>query len=302
MVQPGKPVTMGHEASGTIVALGSKVTKAAIGDRVALEPGFPCRRCDFCSQGRYNLCTDMKFAASPGPGPVMHGTLTRYFAVPEELCYKLPETVGLDEGVLVEPLAVAVHANRLVEVKPGHDVVVFGAGTVGVLSAAVAKEFGAAKIVIVDVNEERLQFARENGFATATYKTDTTLSAAQNAATILEQCDVPVGFDIVIEATGAVPCVHTGIEAIKCGGSYVQVGLGKKVVEFPLVVMSEKEIKMYGSFRYGPGDFALASSLIERKRIDVKQLITKVVPFKKTVEAWETARQGQGMKTLVQVE
>lgn len=109
MIRPGFPVTLGHEASGVVAAIGSAVTTLKVGDRVAIEPGFPCRYCSFCLAGKYNLCPEMAFAASPGPGPVVHGTLATFFRLPSDLCYKIPDHLGLDEGVIFEPLAVAIH-------------------------------------------------------------------------------------------------------------------------------------------------------------------------------------------------
>lgn len=282
-----------------ITAVGSAVTSLQVGNEVAIEPGFPCRRCHFCRAGKYNLCRDMTFAAVPGPGPVVHGTLATYFRVPEDFCYRLPDGVGLEEGVVFEPLAVATHGVRLADVKPGDDVVVFGVGPVGVLSCAVAKEFGAANIVVVDINMERLEFAAET-FGAIPYKFDTSLSVEENTEKFSAEQHLPEGAGVIVEATGATSSVHMGMELIKMGGSYVQVGYGKKMIDFPLVAMSQKEITMRGCFRYGPGDFKLAQSMVLRKKIDLTKLVTKVVPFERAPEAWETARKGQGIKTLIQ--
>jgi D-xylulose reductase len=282
-----------------IAAVGSEVTKVRIGDDVAIEPGFPCRRCAFYLAGKYNFCLDMTFAASPGPGPVVHGTLATFFRLPEDFCYKLPAGVGLDEGVLFEPLAVAAHAIRLADVKPGQDVVVFGAGPIGLLSCAVAREFGAGRIIVVDVNQDRLEFA-SNFAGTIPYTFDAATSVDENSGLLITACSLSEGADVIVEATGIVTSVQMGIQLIKKGGSYVQVGLGKKMVEFPLVVMSEKEITMKGCFRYGPGDFKLASSLVTRERIALKKLITKTFPFDQATGAWESARKGAGIKTLIQ--
>ncbi|PYH88134.1 GroES-like protein, partial [Aspergillus ellipticus CBS 707.79] len=127
-ITPSHPLTLGHESSGTIHATGPAVHTLSPGDPVALEPGIPCRRCPSCKAGTYNLCPRMRFAADP---PHTHGTLTRYYKLPEDFCYRLPDGVGLREGVLMEPLGVAVHAVRLAGVRPGMRVVVFGAGAVG---------------------------------------------------------------------------------------------------------------------------------------------------------------------------
>ena len=134
-------MVLGHESAATVVAMGSAVKKLQVGDRVALEPGYPCRRCDNCFAGRYNLCHEMIFAATPP----YDGTLTGFWVAPSDFCYKLPENVSLQEGALIEPLAVAVHMVKQAPVVPGQSVVVMGAGTVGLLCAAAAKSFGAAK-------------------------------------------------------------------------------------------------------------------------------------------------------------
>ncbi|KAJ5379170.1 hypothetical protein N7509_012289 [Penicillium cosmopolitanum] len=301
MIRPGFPVTLGHEASGVVAAIGSAVTTLKVGDRVAIEPGFPCRYCSFCLAGKYNLCPEMAFAASPGPGPVVHGTLATFFRLPSDLCYKIPDHLGLDEGVIFEPLAVAIHGLCLSKLKPGQEVLVLGAGPVGLLSCAVAREFGAGRITVVDVNNERLRFAAEE-LKVSTHQFDSAISVEKNAEALVAEKGLREGPDVVIEATGVASCVQLGIELIKKGGSYVQVGLGKKIVEFPLVVMSEKEITLRGCFRYGPGDFALASTLVGRGKIPLKAFVSKVFPFHQAPDAWEAARKGQGVKFLIQVD
>ena len=287
---------MGHEASGTIHSIGSSVTSVAPGDRVALEPGYACRLCDRCKGGRYNLCKDMKFAASP---PENHGTLCKYFRQPEDNCYKLPSNVGLEEGVLVEPASVAVHMTKLADVSVGQSVVVFGAGTVGLLCAAVAKAFGAEKIVCVDILERKLQFAREFIKGCGTFIPDSKATSQENAARLIRDHDLGDGADVVLEASGAEASVQTGVHVLRVGGSYVQGGLGRPNITFPIVTMSEKEIIMNGSFRYSTGDFKTALSLISQGKLPVKELITKVVNFAQATEAWETTRRGEGIKTLI---
>ncbi len=287
---------MGHEASGTIHAIGTAVTSLKVGDSVAIEPGYPCRRCKNCRAGRYNLCPKMKFAADP---PYSHGALTKYFKMPEDFCYRLPESMGLDEGVLVEPLAVAVHASRLAEITPGQDVVVFGAGTVGLLCAAVARALGARRVVSVDVNASRLVFAQK--FASSgTYCPRREESPEDIASQILDLHQLEEGADVVLEATGVAGCIEAGIFTLKPGGSYVQVGLGKSKVEFPIVRLSEKEINMKGCFRYNAGDYDLALHLLASGKLSVKELITGIEPFERATHAWERTMKGDGIKNLIQ--
>ena len=290
------PLVMGHEASGTVHAVGSSVTSLSIGDRIAMEPGFPCRRCTRCKEGRYNLCKRMTFAASP---PDSHGTLCKYFKLPEDYCFKLPAHVSLEEGVLLEPTSVAVHMARLVNVKMGDKVVVFGAGTVGLLCGAVAKAFGAENIVFVDILERKLEFAQKFVTECGTFITDSKDDAKMNAANLIRDFDLGDGADVVMEASGAEPSVQTGVHVLRTGGAYVQGGLGKPNITFPIITMSEKELTMKGCFRYANGDFELALKMIGEGRIPVKDLITKQVEFAQATEAWETTRRGEGIKTLI---
>ena len=291
---------MGHEASGTVAAVGPAVTSLIVGDRVAIEPGIPCRRCKECISGHYNFCPDLAFAACPGPGPMVHGVLTQFFRSQEEFCYKLPNHVSLDMGVLVEPLAVAVHAAKLLDLRPGQSVIVFGAGTVGLLCAAVARELGAGKTIIVDINDARLDFTRKWA-AAKIYKSDVSLSPATNAQKLIEVYGLGAGADAIFEVTGAEPSIQAAIHVARRGASYVQTGIGRSDITIPWVVMSEKEMRVMGHFRYGAGDFALAIDLLRRRRIDVGSLITKRVDFEQAVDAWETTQRGEGIKTLIRV-
>ena len=210
------PMVLGHESAGIVHSVGDKVTTLKVGDPVAMEPGVPCRRCIRCKEGKYNLCPDMRFAATPP----YDGTLARYYALPEDYCYKLPEGMSLEEGALIEPTAVAVHITRQAAVKPGDSVVVFGAGPVGLLCCAVAKAYGATKIVTVDINDERLQFALK--FAATTSFKSARVSAEENARNMIRDCDLGPGADIIIDASGAEPCIQTAIHALRMGGTYVQ--------------------------------------------------------------------------------
>jgi len=294
-VSHSDPLIMGHEASGVIHDVGLGVTSVQRGDHVAIEPGIPCRLCKNCKAGRYNLCPGMRFAADP---PHSHGTLTKFFKISEDLCYKIPQSMGLDEAVLVEPLAVAVHAARLANVKIGNDVVIFGAGTVGLLCAAVAKAMGARSVISVDVNGSRLDFAKSFA-ATGTFQSSRSDTPEEMALRIKSQPSMEEGADVVLEATGVESCIQAGIHVLKAGGVFVQVGLGKARIQFPVVTLSAKEIHMIGCFRYGPGDYDLALHLLESGNVSVKELITGVEPFERATEAWERTKRGDGLKNLI---
>ncbi len=199
----------------------------------------------------------------------------------------------------MEPASVAVHMARLVDVRVGQSVVVFGSGTVGLLCGGVARAFGAGKVVMVDVLERKLEYARGFVKGCGTFVPDGGVSAEENAKRLIREHDLGDGADVVMEASGAEASVQTGIHVLRVGGSYVQGGLGRKMVNFPIVVMLEKELTVKGCFRYSSGDFELALSLISEAKLPVKELITKKVGFGQAVEAWETTRKGEGIKTLI---
>ncbi|KAI0903811.1 GroES-like protein [Ustulina deusta] len=288
------PMVLGHESSGTVVEVGAAVAALAVGDRVALEPGYPCRRCAPCLGGRYNLCPAMRFAATPPHD----GTLTGFWAAPADFCYKLPDAVSLREGALVEPLAVAVHVVRQAGVAPGQSVVVMGAGPVGLLCAAVAGAFGATTVVSVDVVAAKLEFARS--FCATHVYASRRVSAEENAAGIRGLAGALAdGADVVIEASGAEPSIQACLHTVRNGGTYVQAGMGRDNITFPVMALCLKEVTAKGSFRYGSGDYRLAVELVASGKVEVKRLISEVVAFEDAEKAFEKVREGEVIKILI---
>ena len=286
-------MVLGHESAGVVSKVGSAVKSLKVGDRVALEPGVPCRRCERCKDGHYNLCPLMEFAATPP----YDGTLAKYYVLPEDLCYKLPEHVSLDEGALIEPLSVATHIVKQAAVKPGNSVVVFGAGPVGLLCCAVAKAYGATKIVSVDIIQEKLDFAVK--FAATGMFMPSRTPAEESAARLIKEQDLGEGADVIIDASGAEPSIQTAIHALRSGGTYVQAGMGKPEITFPITAMCVKELNVKGSFRYNQGDYKLAVELVETGKVSVKELITKRVSFWDAEKAFEEVKAGKGIKVLI---
>ncbi|KAG5983805.1 hypothetical protein E4U55_007121 [Claviceps digitariae] len=288
-----EPMVLGHESAGTVIEAGDQVTHLKPGDRVAIEPGYGCRRCSACRAGKYNLCDDMIFAATPP----YHGTLTGLWASPADFCYKLPDTVSLQEGALIEPLAVAVHIVKQACVQPGQSVVVMGAGPVGLLCAAVARAYGASKVASVDIVQSKLDFARE--FASTHTYLSQRIAPQDNALAIKQQLGLPRGADVVIDASGAEPSIQTSLHTVRMGGTYVQGGMGKEDITFPIMALCLKEVTARGSFRYGPGDYELAIELVATGKIDVKKLISTVVPFEQAEEAFKKVKEGEVIKILI---
>lgn len=235
----------------------------------------------------------MKFAATPP----YNGTLTGFYEAPEDFCYKLPDNVSLQEGALIEPLAVAVHIVRQAGIVPGQSVVVMGAGPVGLLCCAVAKCFGASKIVAVDIQQNRLDFAAE--FAATHTFMPARVAAEENAAKLIEAAALGDGADAIIDASGAEPSIQCSIHAVRNGGTYVQGGMGKPDITFPIMTMCIKEMTMKGSFRYGSGDYKLAVELVASGKVDVKKLISRTVKFEEAEEAFKDVKAGKGIKILI---
>lgn len=302
-----QPMCLGHESSGIIVQLGEEVEKLNSltlkkGTRVALEPGVGCRVCESCKGGKYELCPRMVFAATP---PFVYGTLCRYYVLPADLVHPIPDSVSFEDGAMMEPLAVGVHSvSTLGQIRSDQVVIVFGAGPVGLLCMAVAKALGARRVIAVDIQKERLEFAKEYA------ATDIFLSPPRNADENPEEYAARVSdeirtklniperdsgaVDLAIEASGAPSCVQVGANILKPAGTYVQVGMGAQMtVPVPLFQVITKELKVLGSFRYGPGDYPLAISLVARGLIDLKPLVTQRYQFDDALEAFGATANGK---------
>lgn len=164
-----QPLSLGHESSGVVVAIGPQVSGFTIGDRVTLEVGIPCGKCGICRKGRYNLCKKMRFRSSAKSFPHFQGTLQERINHPAVWCHKLPDHVSFDAAALLEPLSVAIHALNRARPEPGSTALVLGAGTVGLLTAAMARQSGCTAVTICDVDQGRVDYALARGFATHGY-------------------------------------------------------------------------------------------------------------------------------------
>lgn len=287
-----EPIVLGHESSGIVVDCGSQ-SGVEVGERVALEPGIACNTCAHCRAGRYNLCREMRFAATPPS----NGTLATYYCVPAECCYRLPAHVSLQDGALIEPLSVAVHSCRLAGDMQERSVVIFGAGPVGLLCAGVARAFGASTVVVVDVVPSRLESALKHG-ATHSHLTVSD-SPEQNAMDIMNTASLEHGASIVLDATGAEPCMNCGIHALAAGGTYVQVGLGRPNPSLPVGQICDKEIVFKGSFRYGPGDYQTAIGLLNSRRVKLEGLVTHQFSFAEAEAAFKNVASRAGIKSVI---
>ncbi|WVQ78699.1 chlorophyll synthesis pathway protein BchC [Cryptococcus sp. DSM 104549] len=297
------PMVLGHESSGVVVQAGPDVTRLKVGARVCLEPGVSCTTCEACLSGAYHLCYSMRFAATP-PND---GSLCRYYALPEHLAHPLPESMTMEEGAMMEPLSVAVHAIiSVAKAKPDANFVVFGAGPVGLLCMAVARAVGAKRVIAVDINPARLEFAKEYA-ATDTYLPlplvkeldDSRISYSRRVAVAMK-AELGIaergsgGIDYVIEASGAEACIQIGCLVLRDQGEYIQVGSGGQPPVVPLFNLSTRELVIKTSFRYGAGDYATAIDLVAQGKVSVKPLITHTFPFMDALKAYTSTQKGTG--------
>ena len=282
-----KPIILGHECAGEVAAIGKDVKSLKVGDRVAVEPGVPCRRCAFCRSGRYNLCRDVVFLATP---PV-DGAFCEYIASPEDFTFKIPSNMSFEEGAMIEPLSVGVHACNRGQVKAGDTVAVLGAGPIGLVTLQAARAFGATRIVATDVDSKRLALAKKLG------ATDVVNAKEKDAVKEVLRLTDGLGADVVFETAGAVPTTQQTIGLVRAGGVIVWVGLAAQDV-FPIDVMQAigKEVDIRGIFRYA-NTYPRAIALVSQGRINVKAMITKRFPLAQVPAALAFAAE-QGRKAI----
>lgn len=268
---------LGHECAGTVVEIGSGVQNLKVGDKVALEPGITCGQCEFCKTGRYNLCPDVEFLATPP----YHGSLMNYIAFPENMCFKLPENITTKEGALVEPLAVGMHAAIQGNVRLGDSVVILGAGTIGLVTLLACKAYGATDITVVDVIPKRLEYARKLG-ATATIN-----AAEADVFAEVEKMTGKKGVDIVIETAGSARTISQTPYLIKNGGTIVLVGLAPQdIIEFNFSKIMAKEAQIKSVFRYR-NIYPTAIKAIAKGIIDITGIVTHEFNFEDTAKAFD---------------
>eukprot|EP00475_Leptophrys_vorax_P039449 TRINITY_DN7131_c0_g1_i1.p1 TRINITY_DN7131_c0_g1~~TRINITY_DN7131_c0_g1_i1.p1 ORF type:complete len:373 (-),score=107.62 TRINITY_DN7131_c0_g1_i1:887-1939(-) len=278
------PMVIGHESAGVVTAVADDVKDLQVGDRVAMEPGIPCRACSLCKSGCYNLCKDMKFFATP---PV-DGSLAQYVIHPSDFCFKLPENVSLDEGAMCEPLSVGVYACQRARIGVGSTVAIFGAGPIGLVCFLVAKAFGAASVVITDISEERLLFAEKLGVTAAINVKN--LSDVETAQRIIEASGGQV--DASIECCGFESATRGAIESTKSNGVICIVGMSQPEMKLPLFKAAFREIDIRGIFRYR-NTYPTCVALLSSGKVDVKPLITHRFKVDELIDAFEVARTGR---------
>ncbi len=264
IVEP--PFVLGHEPGGTVVEVGSAVSNLKPGDRVALEPGKTCGRCEFCREGKYNLCPDVVFFATP---PV-DGVFAEYVAHPADLCFKLPDNVSTLEGALIEPIAVGFHAANQGGAHAGQTAVVFGAGCIGLVSMMALLAEGVSRVYVVDVMQKRLDKALELG------ATGVINSAECDLASEIDRLTEGRGTDIVIETAGMEITTRQAIEIARKGSTIVLVGYSKSgEMTLPMSLFIDKELTFKSVFRYRH-IYPMAIDAVAAGRVNLKGIVSNI--------------------------
>ena len=268
-----EPLILGHESMGTVVALGEGATKHEVGERVTLEPGVPDGTCRECRSGRYNLCPNVRFFATP---PI-DGAFTNYVSINEDFAFALPDNLSNNAGALMEPLSVGIWACKKGRVTAGDHVLVTGAGPIGLVTMQVAFAQGATEVTVTDVAGERLEIARNLGATRA-------LNVAEEP---LEEAGLEA--DVLIECSGNERALGDGLRCVKPAGFAVVVGMGpNEETSVPLAFIQTREITLTGTFRYA-NTYPTAIDLAATGKVDLDAMVTSHYGLAETEEALQAS-------------
>lgn len=270
------PFIVGHEFAGTVVEAAEDVTSLKVGDRVCVEPGTFCGKCEWCRTGKYNLCENMEFLSAPPT----HGAMREYITHPAEMCYKLPENVSTLEGALVEPLAVGMSSVVHSGIKVGQTAVVLGTGCIGLVTIMALKAAGITDITAVDLFDIRLNKALEVG-ATRVVNTMDKDAVKEVLAAVGGN-----GPDFVFETAGNRFTSESSIYICKKGGTIMQVGNVVGATSLNLQKMCDKELTLKTNFRYR-NVYQTCLDAISAGRINVKGIVSSIYDFDDTMQAFE---------------
>ncbi len=277
-----KPLVLGHEAGGEVAALGDGVTSLEVGQRVSVEPGVPCRSCAQCLAGRYNLCPDVRFFATPP----YDGAFSEYVVMPAPFVHPIPDTISDDAAGLLEPLSVGVWACRRSHVGPDTRVLVTGAGPIGLIAAQAARAYGAPEVLVTDVNAHRLKLAEQLGLS-ALNVAETPVAAAGYEA------------DVLIECSGNQRATRDAVATLARAGNVVLVGMGGDDVVLPLSYIQDRELVLTGAFRYA-NTWPTAIGLAGSGRVDLDRMVTGHYGLDQVEDALTAAQNDpQAIKSIV---
>ena len=277
---PNQKIGLGHEVAGEVVKVGANVTKFKPGDKVLIEPGVPDDSCEYCREGRYNICPAVDFMATQ---PNYKGALCQYMTHPEEWTYHVPEGMTTMEAALVEPAAVGMHAAILGEARLGKSIVILGAGTIGLMVLQACLSLGATDITVVDVMQKRLDLALKLGAKRVINGKE------QNTVEVLrsEELYGDHGVELVFECAGAVFTAQQAVEIVSRGGKIMMVGTQSNPVPINFLKIN-REVTIQTSFSYC-NNYPQTIEAIATGKFNVKDMVTHVYDYKDVQKAFEEA-------------
>lgn len=286
---------LGHESAGVILAAHPSVTHLKPGDRVAIEPDLICNQCEPCLTGRYNGCLKMRFLSTP---PV-DGLLRRYVNHPAQWCHKIGD-MSFENGALLEPLSVALAGVERAGVKLGDPILICGAGPIGLITLLCAAAAGAEPIVVTDIDEGRLSFAKELVPRVRTFKVERGVGVEESGQRIIELAG-GVQPAIALECTGVESSINAAIHSVKFGGKVFVIGVGKPEMQLPFMRLSTQEIDLQFQYRYA-NTWPRAIRLVESGVVDLHRLVTHRFDIEDAVRAFETAADPKTGAIKVQIQ
>lgn len=287
------PVTQGHEVSGEIAELGEKVKGLRVGQKVTIEPQWTCGKCYPCRNGKYNLCEELRVMGFQAPG-----TAQQYVAVEQSKITSLPDTMTFEQGAMIEPLAVAVHAVERAGEIAGKKVCVLGAGPIGNLVAQAAKGMGAKEVMITDVNDYRLNLARELGIRHA-YNTQTS-----KFGQAFQEVFGPDKADVIFDCAGNNTTINQAIRHARKGSIIVLVAVFAGMATVDLALLNDHELDLLTSMMYRHEHYLEAIRLAETQKVLLEPLISRLFPLMEYLEAYHYIEKfpETTMKVLIDVQ
>jgi len=282
------PRVLGHEVAGILKEVGKEVRDFKAGDRVVCETWGGCGLCYYCRLGRFNHCLYQKRI-----GQKMDGGMAKYVVVPSVSLYKIPENLSYEDAAVIEPLGVALHGYERSHLKPGDDLAIIGPGPIGLLAAMIARAIGVGGLFVLGIraDKERLQVASSLGAQAFD------VTQGDYVETILKATDGK-GVDMVLDSSGGRDSIPTALKILKQGGEIVVIGIGPSF-PFDYIEMVRKEASLIGSFRRLPSTWLRAINIVATKRVDVRPVVTHILPLKNAKDGFEILMERKGLKVIL---
>lgn len=278
------PMVMGHEFAGVIEGMGESVTSLKIGDRVAPYPVIFCGECEFCKQGKTHLCLHKTSLGVLD----CNGAMAEYVCVPAKVIFKLADSVSYNVGSMMEPLAVAYRGVNTAGDISGKNVLIVGAGTIGLLVLSIVKMRNPARVFVSDLSDSRLQVAREMG-------ADTVINPSRDDFNDIIKTETgSAGIDIALEAVGATPTVQQAMASLKIGGTAVWIGNSAKMITINMQEIVTRELKVFGTFIYTFREFGEVVDLLNNGKLNVEPMISLTAPMEKGIELFKRLAEDPG--------